>query len=105
MKLFSSKTKDIKFPTVQNVRGTSWRRVSRDPFVDWIFMLLVSVAITMILIIVAVSGYVDVGVATTQKPDQTVTPVRNLIDGAALKSFLGTMEARKVKSLNPGSSL
>jgi hypothetical protein len=98
MNIFS-KDENIKKPvTVNSVRETSWRRISRDPFVDWIFMLIVAIAIVAILTIFGVSAYVDVGVAMTKTPDQGSAQLKKPIDQGSLDSFIKTMKLRAGKT-------
>ncbi len=93
MQLFKTK-KDNKPIMVRSVKEPSWHRVSRDPFVDWVFMLLVALCIVAIMAIFAVSAYVDVGVSMTYGSDQGASKSKNIIDTAQLESFVSSIDRR-----------
>ncbi len=44
-------------------------RISRDPSVDWIFMLCISILAVMVFVAIGVFSYIDVGAAISDKPN------------------------------------
>ncbi len=85
MKLFKSKTQ-ISPTGIDGIVETSWKKISRDPFVDWIFMLLVGFAVMVAMIVIGVFTYISAGAATSFVSDQT-TPIQHVtIDVRGLKS-------------------
>ena len=86
----------MKTTDLNSIRENSWKRISLDPFVDWIFMLLVGLAVVGILIVIGVSSYVSVGQATSSVPDQGVITPHLPINATTLGNV--------VKQFNPKTS-
>ena len=55
------------------MKSLNWKKISRDPSIDWIFMLTVGLAVVTIVIAVGIFSYIDVGQATSSISDLTAT--------------------------------
>ncbi len=55
------------------MKDFSWKKISRDPFIDWIFMLIVGLFIITIMIIIGIFAYIDVGQAASSVSDLTAS--------------------------------
>jgi|GEM_PF-2481133 len=72
----------------------SWKRISRDPLIDWIFMLLVGLAIITVMVAIGIFAYVDVGQASSSVSDLTASsrPLP-IIDAVELKRVADKLDS------------
>jgi cell division protein FtsX len=91
MNIFNNKKQDN---TVQRLRESSWHRLSRDPFVDWIFILAIAITVVALSIVVAVWKYVDIGIITTTSDNSQSLEIRKVIDEGELKNFQDKLSLR-----------
>lgn len=76
-------------PNIDSLRETSWKRVSRDPFVDWVLMLSIGVASVAILIVISISACLNITEATSSATDQEVFVQHALINTTELANIVG----------------
>lgn len=91
MKIFSSK-KNTAHHGHELHEGLS--NVGHDPFLDWLFIIVIGVIVTGILVSAGLLSYRRVGSILSQPPSQATSTLSSAIDPAMLDHVLGQFESR-----------
>jgi hypothetical protein len=70
-----------------------WKRISLDPLVDWVTMLVAGLVVAVIMISIGVFVYINVGAATSSVSDQPFTP-HSPIDALEPARVVGLLAGR-----------
>ncbi len=90
---------------IENLRETSWKRISRDPFVDWIFMLLIAFTTAAIFIVIGITSYINAADVAYLVPEQTTTTSTLPIDARDLTRVVQGFGNSKVEPVPGDPSL
>jgi len=86
--------KKIEHKDIQSLKESSWHRLSRDPFVDWIFILALSITLVALALVIAIWKYVDTGIAVSGGDTGSSMELRKPIDTNELKRFADSLTKR-----------
>ena len=80
------------------IKNIDWKRISRDPFIDWIFMLCVGLLVVTILIVIDVFTYIDVGRATSSVSEEGAFVGHAIVDKFVLKGVVDKIDMKAATS-------